>query len=253
MPARGTTLIKWGCLKLRQKSWGSDSLFFSYDITLLAGVLSPFLWTSLPLAAAVLWLQTTEISLTSAFKALCKNKLWGQIWWGVGQKELPLRGLLFEPEWILSVSSPAHPLPLSHCVCLMRGENVNAQLSIARCLRVSNLIIFYRRGYTLWGKQAMPPSKHISVMSTEACRVPPGQSWGESLVPQDLGDLSLRLLPQHITGSGKGRGAGRRAWSHFHTGLASFQLADLPGTMVRHSFCIAAHCPPEPKGLVFCI
>lgn len=29
MPVRGTTLIKWGCLKLQWKSWGSDSDVFS--------------------------------------------------------------------------------------------------------------------------------------------------------------------------------------------------------------------------------
>lgn len=134
MPERGTTLIKWSCLKLRQKSWGSDSLF-SYDITLLAGVLSPFLWTNLPLAAAVLWLQTTEISLTSAFKALCKNKLGGRSGGEWGQKELPLYGLPLWKEWIFSVLSPARPLALSSCVCLIKVENVTTQLSIACFLR----------------------------------------------------------------------------------------------------------------------
>lgn len=54
MPARGTTLIKWGYLKLRQRSWGSDSLFFPDDITLLVALLFPFLGTNLPLAAAFL-------------------------------------------------------------------------------------------------------------------------------------------------------------------------------------------------------
>lgn len=70
---------------------------------------------------------------------------------------------------------------------------------------------------------------------------------------QDLGDLSLKLLPQHNTGNMKGQGAGRGAWSHFNISLAKFQLADLPGIMARHFFSIAIHCPLElrPGLLIF--
>ena len=39
---------------------------FSYDITLITGILPPLLWTNLPWAAAVLSFQNTEVSLTSA-------------------------------------------------------------------------------------------------------------------------------------------------------------------------------------------
>lgn len=71
-----------GCLKLWQKSWDSDDPS-SCDVTLLAGALSLFLGTNLPLAAAFLWFPTTEISFTCAFKALCKNTLQGQSRWEV--------------------------------------------------------------------------------------------------------------------------------------------------------------------------
>jgi hypothetical protein len=66
-----------GCLKRWQKIRDSDnpsSALLPYDVTLLAGVLSLFLGTNLPLAAAFLWLPTTEISFTCVFKALCKKK-----------------------------------------------------------------------------------------------------------------------------------------------------------------------------------
>lgn len=66
-----------GCLKRWQKIWDSDnpsSALLPYDVTLLTGALSLFLGTNLPLAAAFLWLPTTEISFTCVFKALCKKK-----------------------------------------------------------------------------------------------------------------------------------------------------------------------------------
>lgn len=100
-----------GCLKLWQKSRDSEDpssvwrhparrRFFSVPRT------------NLPLAVVFLWLPTTEISFTCAFKALCRNTLWGQSRWEVwGGKSAFSVGRLFH-----ILSDPLRPT--SHC-CLM--------------------------------------------------------------------------------------------------------------------------------------
>lgn len=120
-----------GCLKLRQKSWGSDSLF-SYDITLLAGIRSLFLQTNLPLAASVLWFQTTEVSLTSVFKALCKNKLWGQTSGSGGRKIFLSVGHLFGKSESFCTLSCSPPTLVWLC---MFSNSRKCECPIAHCLK----------------------------------------------------------------------------------------------------------------------
>lgn len=88
-----------------------------------------------------------------------------------GRKSFLSMGCPFGKSEFFSVLSPAHPLALPSCICLIKVENVTVRLSIAYCLRSTQFDYILQVGV-----HALSPSNHIAVMCTRAQRVPPGQN-----------------------------------------------------------------------------
>lgn len=155
LPARSTTLIKQGCLKVWQKSWGSDSP--------LCPMTSPRLWSFFLLASKLIFPWHLSFSafrplrfqllLSKPFAEISSEAKSGREW---RQKNLPLwaaileRGKSFCTLCYLSLTLV--------WVCIERVGNVTIRLSLHGIEEVHDLLKIYGHWYSLWGNSAGLPS-----------------------------------------------------------------------------------------------